>query len=69
MGLAPQNIFMISSSTGLGVSALYADLDHRRKQRNVYVVGCSNVGKSTFINKLIQVRDGRDLDVIIMGFA
>lgn len=33
-------------------------IDEYRKGQNVYVVGCTNVGKSTFINRIIKQATG-----------
>lgn len=33
-------------------------IEHYRKGENVYVVGCTNVGKSTFINRIIKQATG-----------
>lgn len=54
MGMKPIDIEVISSQTGHGIDALMAMINQYRKGRDVYIVGCTNVGKSTFINRLIR---------------
>src|SRR5699024_2062297 len=52
--LEVEDIFLISSKTGYGVNDLAMALETARNQQDIYVVGVTNVGKSTFINQLIQ---------------
>ena len=54
MGVKPLDIEVISSQTGQGIDALMDVIKGYRRGRDVYVVGCTNVGKSTFINRLIR---------------
>lgn len=44
---------MISSNKNYGLDELYEKINYYKKNKKVYVVGYSNVGKSTLINKLI----------------
>jgi len=54
MGIKPLDIEVISSEKGHGIDELMAMINNYRKGRDVYIVGCTNVGKSTFINRLIR---------------
>ncbi|GAA0340889.1 ribosome biogenesis GTPase YqeH [Bacillus carboniphilus] len=54
MGLKPLDIALVSADRGKGMDEVLGVIDHFRKGRNVYVVGATNVGKSTFINKIIE---------------
>ena len=54
MGLKPLDIEVISSTKGYGIDALMEMVEKYRRGRDVYIVGCTNVGKSTFINRLIR---------------
>jgi len=54
MGIKPLDIEVISSEKGHGIDALMKMINKYRKGRDVYIVGCTNVGKSTFINRLIR---------------
>jgi len=44
---------IISSNKNIGLDELYEKIYQYKKDKNVYIVGYSNVGKSTLINKLI----------------
>lgn len=57
-GIKVKDVFLISSTKGTGVEELSQALDHYRKNKDVYVVGTTNVGKSTFINRLIKTSTG-----------
>lgn len=49
-----EDIFLISARSGLNVNELSVALEAAREKQNIYVVGVTNVGKSTFINQLIK---------------
>lgn len=53
-----KDVFLISSKKGHGVEKLARQLETYRNGKNVYIVGTTNVGKSTFINRLIQQTSG-----------
>ncbi|WP_419095353.1 ribosome biogenesis GTPase YqeH [Aeribacillus kexueae] len=57
-GLKPLDVFLVSSSRGHGIKEVASAIDHYRNGQNVYVVGCTNVGKSTFINRIIKEVSG-----------
>lgn len=54
LGLKPIDVALISAYTGEGIESLAELIDEHRNNKDVYIVGCTNVGKSTFINKLIE---------------
>lgn len=64
LGLKPADVHLISASKGYGIDELAESIDRHRHGRDVYVVGCTNVGKSTFINRLIQ-QFGAETDQLI----
>ncbi len=58
-----RNIHMISCKTGGNVKPLLRAMKTlaRQRKRDLYVIGAANVGKSTFINRLIELgRSGGD---------
>lgn len=59
-GLKPQEIVLCSARRSDGFDRLIEVLRRRPKGTDIYVVGATNVGKSTLINRLI--RDYSDLD-------
>ncbi|MFD3447659.1 ribosome biogenesis GTPase YqeH [Microbacteriaceae bacterium 4G12] len=54
LGLKPEDIFLISAAKGQGIRELANAIEEYREGKDVYVVGCTNVGKSTFINRMIK---------------
>ncbi|WP_026906258.1 ribosome biogenesis GTPase YqeH [Paucisalibacillus globulus] len=53
-GLKVKDVFLISSVKGHGIEELTEGIENYRENQDVYVVGTTNVGKSTFINRLIK---------------
>lgn len=53
-GIKPVNVKITSGLKKLNFDEIYHDIEHYRKGRDVYVVGVTNVGKSTFINALLK---------------
>lgn len=53
-GVKVKDVFLISSTKGHGVEDLMKQIEHYRDGKDVYVVGTTNVGKSTFINRIIK---------------
>lgn len=56
-GIEPVGVALISHS-GFGVRELADQMEHYREGGDVYVMGSANVGKSTFINLLIDIFKG-----------
>ena len=57
-GLQVIDVFLISSVKGQGMDYLTEQIENYRNKKDVYVVGTTNVGKSTFINRLINQSTG-----------
>ncbi|MFC4404049.1 ribosome biogenesis GTPase YqeH [Gracilibacillus xinjiangensis] len=57
-GLKVQDVFLISAAKGQGFEEVEQAMEEMRGEKDVYVVGCTNVGKSTFINQLINRSSG-----------
>lgn len=53
-GLKIEEVLLISASTGLGIEEAAMTMEEKREGKDIYVVGVTNVGKSTFINQLIE---------------
>src|SRR5699024_7851827 len=53
-GLKVKDVFLISSTKGHGMDDLTNQVEKYRNKKDVYIVGTTNVGKSTFINRLIN---------------
>lgn len=54
MGLKPLDVALVSAAKGLGIDELMKMIEKYRKGRDVYIVGCTNVGKSTLVNRIIK---------------
>lgn len=63
LGLRAEDIFLVSAEKGHFIKETAAAIDEYRNGKDVYVVGCTNVGKSTFINRIIKEVTG-EKDVI-----
>ncbi|TYC50178.1 ribosome biogenesis GTPase YqeH [Weissella muntiaci] len=63
-GLRPVDIALTSGKNGDDVPALLDLIEKYREDRSVYVVGVTNVGKSTLINQIIKYVTGEKKDVI-----
>lgn len=58
LGLQPVDVLLVSAHKGKGMAEAMEAIDEYRQGQNVYVVGCTNVGKSTFINRIIKQATG-----------
>lgn len=58
IGLKVIGVHLISSKKGHQIKELAKKMDIERKHKDIYVVGVTNVGKSTFINRFIQESTG-----------
>ncbi|MED1468322.1 ribosome biogenesis GTPase YqeH [Bacillus salipaludis] len=63
LGLRPEEILLVSAAKGQYIKEAATVIDEMRDGKDVYVVGCTNVGKSTFINRIIKEVTGEE-DVI-----
>ncbi|NGP43483.1 ribosome biogenesis GTPase YqeH [Bacillaceae bacterium SIJ1] len=54
------DVALISADTGNGLEEVAGKIDRYATGKDVYVVGCTNVGKSTFINQLIRAFGAED---------
>lgn len=67
LGIRVIDVFLISSKKGHGVENLAHQLEKYRNQKDIYIVGTTNVGKSTFINRLIKQSSGLE-DIITTSY-
>ncbi|GAE27093.1 GTP-binding protein YqeH [Halalkalibacter wakoensis JCM 9140] len=58
LGLKPLDVLLMSAEKAIGIETVASEIDRLRNGRDVYIVGCTNVGKSTFINQMIKTFGG-----------
>ncbi len=63
LGLKPEDVFLVSAAKGQAIKEVAEAIDSYREGKDVYIVGCTNVGKSTFINRILKEVTGEG-DVI-----
>lgn len=64
MGLKVKDILLISVHKKHHIDELVEMMDRYRKGRNVYILGSTNVGKSSLINQLLRSEGMLDYDLI-----
>lgn len=60
LGIKIQDVVLISSVKGNGMDELKQKIERYRAGQDVFIVGVTNVGKSTFINRLIKESTGEE---------
>ena len=58
LGMQPVDVMLVSAHKGIGMAEVTEAINKYRKGKDVFVVGCTNVGKSTFINRIIKTATG-----------
>ncbi|GAB7386617.1 ribosome biogenesis GTPase YqeH [Bacillaceae bacterium] len=68
LGLKPHDVVLCSASKGMNIDGLIAAIERLREGRDVYVVGATNVGKSTLINELLHRFGGQKRELTTSRF-
>ncbi|WP_027417708.1 ribosome biogenesis GTPase YqeH [Aneurinibacillus terranovensis] len=68
LGLKPVDVILVSARTGTGIERLVEAMNTHRKKRDIYVVGVTNVGKSSLINRLIRQFGESEMDITTSQF-
>lgn len=53
-GIKPLDVVITSGKKNMNFDEIFDKIDEYRHGRDVYVVGITNVGKSTFINRMLK---------------
>ncbi|MGE5702691.1 MAG: ribosome biogenesis GTPase YqeH [Clostridia bacterium] len=67
-GLRSEDVLLVSAHKGMGIDELLARIGRLRKGRDVYIVGVTNVGKSTLINRILHDYGAADLEITTSPF-
>lgn len=68
-GLKPKEVVLLSAKNKQGIQEAASRLEELRNGMDVYVTGCTNVGKSTFINALIaEFGENEEQDITTSHF-
>jgi 30S ribosome assembly GTPase len=60
LGLRPEDVYLVSAEKGKNIKEVLDAIEYHRNGKDVYVVGCTNVGKSTFINRILKEVSGEE---------
>lgn len=63
-GIHPVDVVLCSAAKGERIDEAVTSIEQHRHGRDVYIVGTTNAGKSTFINRLLRDLGGENEDVI-----
>lgn len=64
-GIKPVDVMITSGKKNLHLDEIFDTIQKYRKKRDVYVVGVTNVGKSTFINALLKHYSDKEFNHLI----
>jgi ribosome biogenesis GTPase YqeH len=65
--LKPLDVLLMSAIKNKNLDDVMDQIEDYAKGRKVYIVGATNVGKSTFINALLKSYGGSDKDIITVS--
>lgn len=64
MGLHPEDVVLCSARKGMNIKRVMQAMESCRNGRDVYMIGTTNVGKSTLVNQLLKEAGGAEEAVI-----
>lgn len=67
-GIKPVDVVLLSAKKGSGMEELVRAMDQYRKGQDVYIVGVTNVGKSSLINRLLKQYGDVDVEITTSQF-
>lgn len=66
-GVKPLKVYLMSALKNQNIDDIFHDILTLANNRDIYVVGATNVGKSTFINALLRSFAGSKKDIITVS--
>ncbi len=66
-GYRVKDVVLVSAQKGLGIDELLETIERYRNNRDVYIIGCTNVGKSTLVNAIIKRFTNQTEDIITVS--
>ena len=67
-GLRTVEVALVSAKRGTGFERLVETIEEHRRGRDVYIVGATNVGKSSLVNRLIADYSDLDAEVTVSSY-
>ncbi len=61
------DVALVSAEKGHGIDELLTMIEQYRNNRDVYIIGCTNVGKSTLVNAIIKRFSENTEDIITVS--
>jgi len=65
--LKPEEVFLMSAKKNKNLDTIIDEIEDLADKRDIYVVGATNVGKSTFINALLRSYANASEDIITVS--
>ncbi|WP_274365549.1 ribosome biogenesis GTPase YqeH [Paenibacillus thermotolerans] len=67
-GLKVADVVLVSAKRNIGFDRLVETMESLRRGRDIYVVGATNVGKSSFVNRLISDYSPLDAELTVSAY-
>lgn len=67
-GIAVKDVLLMSAQKNIGIKEAAKAIDMYREGQDVYITGCTNVGKSTFINQVILNFGGDEKQLLTTSY-
>jgi 30S ribosome assembly GTPase len=68
LGLKPVDVVLVSARNGEGMDRLVEAMNKHRQKKDIYIVGVTNVGKSSLINRLLKQFGESEMEITTSQF-
>lgn len=65
--LKVEDIYLMSALKNHNIDEIFKSISKKARGRDIYIVGATNVGKSTFVNALLRSHAGSEKDIITVS--